>query len=122
MRAQLIEVARRADEVVRVGERIRVARAALQGVCETAVSAKLSQVFAAPALIEKRGVVRIGEVVVRARREVVGAQRRRRLLNVGREFGGLVGRAGRGFDAQTCERGRRGQRETRIGAYGDQRV
>lgn len=99
-----------------------MARAALQRVGEACAAVELSRVPAAPALIEKGGVVRAGEVVIRARSEVGGAERRAELFDVWCEFGGLVGRGGRSFSAQASAGGWRGQRETRIGTHGEERV
>jgi hypothetical protein len=48
LRAQLVDRARREDEVVRVGERVRVARAALQALGEAQAAAELTQVLRAP--------------------------------------------------------------------------
>ena len=123
LRAQLIDDARRADEVIRVGERVGMARAALQRVGEARAPAELSEVSAAPALIEKRAVVEFGKVVVGARGEVARAKRRAHVRDERREFGGLVsGIVGRGFRAARRERGRRGQRETRVRRDGNERA
>lgn len=60
--------------------------------------------------------------MIRARCKIMRAERGVDLLDEGREFGGLIRRARSGFRAPPRERGRRGQRETRIRDDGDESV
>jgi hypothetical protein len=122
LKAKLVNDRRREDEVVSVGDGVRVALAALQRVGESEAAAELPKVLRARALEENRAVVRLREVVVETRAEGVRAQRRRDALDEGREFGGRVGRGGRRLEASARESGRRRQRERVVLKDGDERV
>ena len=99
LRAQLVDRRRREHEVVRVGERVRVAPARLQAVGEARAAAELAQVVRASELKEERAVVTFRVVVVEPRRERRGAQGRRDAFDEGREFRGRVRRRGLGLPA-----------------------